>query len=177
MSGPSNQLALDRYFELTDHRETNFNALWHHVIHFYGLPCAGCGKPLRTPAAKWCPACGTHVGQEPDGASAVVPESASEAAPSSAGVRGLRCPNRSMVTTMVREALRKLIRCRSKEDDAVSVTSPFTPAQPLQCPTSPHRPPDRQGSPLRRIGRVAKSSWPEPRSVWASSRPSERSCR
>ena len=41
--------------------ETNANAVWHHVASLYGPPCTACGKPLRTPAAKLCAACGTFV--------------------------------------------------------------------------------------------------------------------
>jgi len=54
----SKQLALDFYFELTNFRETNINAIWHHMTSLYGPPCQECGKPLRTPKAKWCAACG-----------------------------------------------------------------------------------------------------------------------
>lgn len=38
--------------------ETNANAVWHHRASEYGPPCEHCGKPLRTPRARWCPACG-----------------------------------------------------------------------------------------------------------------------
>lgn len=54
----SKQLALDFYFELTSFRETNINAIWHHMTCLYGPPCQECGKPLRTPKARWCAACG-----------------------------------------------------------------------------------------------------------------------
>jgi hypothetical protein len=47
-----------RYFEMTGHRETNVNAIWHHRISQYGPPCHSCGKPLRTPQARLCAACG-----------------------------------------------------------------------------------------------------------------------
>lgn len=49
---------LDAYHELTGYRETNPNAIWHHRVAIYGDPCQACGKPLRTPRASWCAACG-----------------------------------------------------------------------------------------------------------------------
>lgn len=57
--------ALDSYERLTGFRETNANALWHHQLSLYGPPCANCGKPLRTPRASYCPACGTQRGTNP----------------------------------------------------------------------------------------------------------------
>ena len=53
--------ALDLYFRLTGVRETNVNAIYHHRLSLYGPPCAWCGKPLRTPKAKFCAACGTPI--------------------------------------------------------------------------------------------------------------------
>jgi hypothetical protein len=50
--------ALERYYQITGFRETNINALWHHRLSLFGPPCQSCGKPLRTPRAKWCAACG-----------------------------------------------------------------------------------------------------------------------
>jgi hypothetical protein len=52
---------LRRYRELTGFEETNPNAVWHHVTSLYGPPCASCGKPLRTPQARLCAACGAQV--------------------------------------------------------------------------------------------------------------------
>ena len=51
--------ALERYFRVTGFRETNLAAVYHHVVSQYGRPCSSCGKPLRTPRAKMCAACGT----------------------------------------------------------------------------------------------------------------------
>lgn len=51
--------ALDKYRELTGFNETNVAALWHHYAGIYGPDCVSCGKPLRTPRASFCAACGT----------------------------------------------------------------------------------------------------------------------
>jgi hypothetical protein len=51
--------ALNRYFQITGFYETNVNALWHHRLSLYGPSCSDCGKPLRTPRAKMCAACGS----------------------------------------------------------------------------------------------------------------------
>ena len=53
MFGP----VLNEYERITGIRETNPNAIFHHVLSKYGPPCAHCGKPLRTPRAKMCAAC------------------------------------------------------------------------------------------------------------------------
>lgn len=53
------QSALDLYEEMTGLRETNINAIWHHRVKDFGPPCTACGKPLRTPRASFCAACGT----------------------------------------------------------------------------------------------------------------------
>lgn len=52
------QAALQLYEEMTGFRETNINAIWHHRIANYGSSCGHCGKPLRTPKAKFCAECG-----------------------------------------------------------------------------------------------------------------------
>jgi hypothetical protein len=53
--------ALERYYQITGFRETNPNALWHHRLSDLGPPCNTCGKPLRTPRAKFCAACGADA--------------------------------------------------------------------------------------------------------------------
>lgn len=52
--------ACQKYFELTGCKETNHLALYHHRVSIYGSPCKTCGKPLRTPNAKLCVACGSE---------------------------------------------------------------------------------------------------------------------
>jgi hypothetical protein len=49
---------LAAYERLTGFRETNPNAVWHHRVSLYGPPCGECGRPLRTPKARFCAACG-----------------------------------------------------------------------------------------------------------------------
>jgi uncharacterized OB-fold protein len=51
-------MALAKYRELTGHPETDLNVLLHHRAGLYGRPCTNCGKPLRTPRASICAACG-----------------------------------------------------------------------------------------------------------------------
>jgi hypothetical protein len=49
---------LDEYQRLTGFRESNPNAVMHHRLSLFGPPCHSCGKPLRTPQASKCMACG-----------------------------------------------------------------------------------------------------------------------
>jgi hypothetical protein len=49
---------LDEYNRITGFGETNPNAVWHHRLSLYGPVCNSCGKPLRSPTARFCAACG-----------------------------------------------------------------------------------------------------------------------
>jgi len=49
--------ALEIYEALTGFKETNPNALFHHRLSLYGPECPQCGKPLRTPQARFCAMC------------------------------------------------------------------------------------------------------------------------
>lgn len=51
--------ALIQYERITGFKETNPNALPHHRLSLYGPPCSHCGKPLRTPQARFCAMCST----------------------------------------------------------------------------------------------------------------------
>ena len=52
---------LREYERITGKRETNVNAFYHHQLSLYGPPCANCGKPLRTPRARFCGYCMASV--------------------------------------------------------------------------------------------------------------------
>ena len=60
MTMDTQEEALERYYELTGYRETVFNALWHHRASLYGPLCSDCEKPLRSPKAGFCAACGAE---------------------------------------------------------------------------------------------------------------------
>jgi hypothetical protein len=49
---------LELFREITGFAESNPNAVWHHRLALYGPPCSACGKPLRSPRATVCAACG-----------------------------------------------------------------------------------------------------------------------
>ncbi len=53
---------LAEYERITGYHATNFNAVWHHRLSLLGDPCVNCGKPLRSPRARFCAACGHRVG-------------------------------------------------------------------------------------------------------------------
>ncbi len=48
----------EAYEGMTGMAESNHNAIMHHRISIYGPLCEHCGKPLRTPSATFCAACG-----------------------------------------------------------------------------------------------------------------------
>lgn len=48
----------EHYTRLTGGKETHHDHLLEHRISAIGPPCTACGKPLRTPDAKLCAACG-----------------------------------------------------------------------------------------------------------------------
>ena len=52
------QPLLNYYNQLTGLDETEPAAIMHHQISQYGKICNNCGKPYRTPLAKFCAACG-----------------------------------------------------------------------------------------------------------------------
>ncbi|MBB4128785.1 hypothetical protein GGR77_004116 [Xanthomonas translucens] len=58
---PHGLQALQLYEEITGCQETNPDVIRRHRISMYGPPCDACGKPLRTPQASFCAACGQRV--------------------------------------------------------------------------------------------------------------------
>jgi ATP phosphoribosyltransferase regulatory subunit HisZ len=61
------QRALEMYEEITGFKETNPNALFHHRLSMYGPPCHVCGKPLRTPQARYCAMCSAERAPSAEG--------------------------------------------------------------------------------------------------------------
>jgi hypothetical protein len=60
--GPEPVLAPARaeYARLTGLPENDVKVLLHHRLSLYGPPCTACGKPLRSPRARHCAACGAR---------------------------------------------------------------------------------------------------------------------
>src|SRR5690242_12146028 len=50
------------YEALTGFARCHHHAIMHHRLSDFGPPCRVCGKPLRSPRAKMCAACGSSVG-------------------------------------------------------------------------------------------------------------------
>lgn len=50
--------AMKEYERMTGLAGIHPNVIAHHRIADFGDPCTNCGKPLRTPQAKLCAACG-----------------------------------------------------------------------------------------------------------------------
>jgi hypothetical protein len=48
----------EAYLKMTGMDESNTNTILHHRLSLYGPACEYCGKPLRTPRASFCAACG-----------------------------------------------------------------------------------------------------------------------
>lgn len=48
----------EAYEKMTGVKNCHHNAVIHHRISNYGDLCVSCGKPLRTPQAAFCAACG-----------------------------------------------------------------------------------------------------------------------
>ena len=50
--------ACEKFSQITNFRETNMNAIWHHRLSVHGPECPTCGHLLRTPQASFCANCG-----------------------------------------------------------------------------------------------------------------------
>ena len=50
----------DAYERLTGATGFHQDHILKHRLSLYGPPCSACGKPLRTPLAKMCAACGAR---------------------------------------------------------------------------------------------------------------------
>ena len=52
--------SLVAYERITGSPAGHLDALMHHRLKLYGPACTACGKPLRTPTASFCAACGAN---------------------------------------------------------------------------------------------------------------------
>lgn len=52
---------VEEYEKTTGFKVFHYNVVMYHRISIYGQPCKNCGKPLKTPRAKMCAACGVKV--------------------------------------------------------------------------------------------------------------------
>lgn len=52
----------EKYYELTGTGGYTADELLKHRISLHGPLCPNCGRPLRTPAARLCAACGIEIG-------------------------------------------------------------------------------------------------------------------
>ena len=54
------QPLMEYYKSTTGFDGGHHNAIMHHRLAIYGPACEQCGKPLRTPRAAFCAACGKY---------------------------------------------------------------------------------------------------------------------
>ncbi len=48
----------EEYERITGWKDMHQNAIIHHRLSDFGVPCPVCGKPFRTPKARFCAECG-----------------------------------------------------------------------------------------------------------------------
>ena len=53
--------ACAKFNAMTGSNESNMNNIWHHRNIIYGPDCEKCGKPYRTPQARYCVECGDGI--------------------------------------------------------------------------------------------------------------------
>jgi hypothetical protein len=57
----------EAYFRMTGYSESNAATILHHALNLYGPPCTRCARPLRTPRARHCAACGADAPENQGG--------------------------------------------------------------------------------------------------------------